>query len=170
MNYINVNHLVQFDDVSGMMCTLGDVSVTGVTLGGGFVSEVGQLRPLQRNEQVLGATGANVAGGWCGTVIWIGGTTTLGDEAFVEDGVGTVALLVLNISVSWRSANSWASLMVVKDVLGWRGFSAAVRSLAASIEALTEDVAGTAYTYGKHLTILVIRSAQVLGMYTLYYL
>ena len=56
---------------------------------------------------------------------------------------------MINISVIWRSADSWAFLMGVKGVLGWGYFSAAVRSLDASISALEEEVAGMLYKCGE---------------------
>jgi len=83
-----------------MMCTLGDISVTGGTFGGGFGSDVGRLHPLWMNKLVVVATGDNVVGVWCGTVTLIGGATTLRDEVFVGDRVGAVVMLVLNISAS----------------------------------------------------------------------
>ena len=48
--------------VSGMMYTLRDTSVTGGRFRGSSGTHVGRLRRLQRNEQVIVAPGANVAG------------------------------------------------------------------------------------------------------------
>jgi len=156
--------------VSRMICNLGDVSVTGYILGGGFGSDFRRLCPLRRTELVVGAAWDNVVGGWRGTVIWIGCATTLGDEVFVGDGVGAMALLVLNILASWSRAYSWTSLMGANSVPEWGFCSEVVRSLAASIEVSVEEVAGMLYKWGGNLTLMVIHSVQVLGMYNLWHL
>ena len=43
-----------------------DISVTKSRFGSSFGSDVGRLRPLQKDEQVVVAPGANVVGGWSG--------------------------------------------------------------------------------------------------------
>ena len=52
--------------VSGMMCTIGDVSVTEGTLGGSFVSDIGRLCSIRKNKRVVNASEANMSGIWCG--------------------------------------------------------------------------------------------------------
>ena len=59
-----------------------------------------------------------------------------------------MALLVIHISAIWCSADSWAFLIGAKGVLGWGYFSVAIRSLAASVVALAEELAGMLYKCG----------------------
>ena len=105
------------------------------------VATTGWLRPLRRKDwescgaadtavgrdEVCGAIrGGMVAGGRC-----IGGDGTLGAVVFVS-----------NISASWRSASSCGLETGANGDAGYGCRSVAVRSLADSIAASTEDVVG----------------------------
>jgi len=59
--------------------------------------------------------------------------------------------------------------MGANGVLGWGFYNVAVRSLAAFMAALAEEVAGIVNKCGGNSTVLEIRLARGFGIYTLWH-
>ena len=76
---------------------------------------------------------------------------------------------MLNIPASWRSVSSCGPETGANGDAGCGCQRAAVRSLADSIAASTEDVVGMDERYEKKATVLAILSARVFVTYTLWH-